>query len=191
MSLDDKFFPDDGSLINRFDNFCIEQASKVGDFYQEWTGNSYKDLTKSCYKAARDIAVISSLTNPVLGLHAAYIHHIISKNPRYETPLEEEEKHMALGNPKHSGRFGRTIGLALSAIVIYSGSCILQASESQIESYMSLGLITTGISFIPAAFSDYLSKSNLPKPPKRTIPTKIKDNLKSLLPEKEPIPVYN
>lgn len=190
MSLDDKFFPDDGSLINKFDNFFIKQASIIGEVYQNWTGNSYKDLTKSCYKSARNVAVLSCLSNPLLGLYSAKIHHSNYKNPKYITPLEEEEENLAAGCFKHLSRFTRITGIISSSLLLGVGSYILDNAESPLDFYGSIGIIATGMSFYPAILADYLSRSNLPKPPKKTTPNKIKEKVSSLtenpLPESTP-----
>lgn len=191
MSLEDKFFPNDGSLINRFDNFCIEQASKFGEIYQNWTGNSYKDLTKSCYKSARNIAILSCLTNPIIGVSVAKIHHSEYENPKYDTSLEEEEKHIAVGNLKHSSRFGRINDIFVSSLLTGIGAYILQIGESPLDFYGSLGIMATGMSFYPAVFANYLSKSNPPEPPKKTVPEKVKEKISALIENPIPRPIPN
>jgi len=56
MSLENKFYPADGSILTKFDNMMIKTSEKVGGLYQHLTGRSYKDLVKAYSKAIAKIA---------------------------------------------------------------------------------------------------------------------------------------
>lgn len=104
MSLDDKFYLDDGSSLNRFDNFMIKSAGKIGEAYQQITGESYKDLVDANFQASRMGFGLSVLGLNPAGIFWGYKSHLRVQNPSYKSPLEEEIFYEAIGKQKKSGK---------------------------------------------------------------------------------------
>lgn len=200
MSLEDKFYPEDGSVLTRFDNFMIKSAGKVGEAYQHFTGRSYKDLVKTCYKVstagfAVAIAGLQFFSFPyAIGSYSEFRH------PKYESPLEEEIRMEAKGEPRKAWKFVRAINLALVPLfsaVVPLGGMTFPFSDEYIEenpafsAYVKIGAATQAIAFVSYNFAEYLSKSYVPKPPKHTVWEKAKMKLKELLaPNPEPAHTY-
>ena len=103
MSLEDKFYPDDGSYLTRFDNFMIKAAKEVGVLYQNITGDSYKNLASIIYKASSVGFGLSALCGHVLGIPLGMTSFSSSKQHSYQTPLEEEIRCEAIGLGKKWG----------------------------------------------------------------------------------------
>ena len=92
MSLEDKFYPDDGSYLTRFDNFMIKAAKEVGVLYQLLTGDSYKNLASIIYKASAVGFGLSALCGHLGVIPLGTDAFSSSKQHSYQTPLEEENK---------------------------------------------------------------------------------------------------
>lgn len=183
MALDDKFFPEDGTLLTRFDNFMIRQAKKVGEAYQERTGNSYKDLVKNTYFHSSitvfPVFFAGMYLSPILS--AIFYSH--SKNPDFSTPLEEESRLESRGASKKLDKGVRAFSIGVSSILLFGNSLDLYSSNTLYEQTNNLFELFYGVSFGLHAFADYLSKSGLPKPPKKEAREKAKRRFGIMLPE--------
>lgn len=190
MTLDDKFFPEDGSLLTKFDNFMIKQVGNMGDFYQNLTGNSYKELSSNALNLANKGYFLSL---PLGGLYGGFkaIEYSIGQNrsPSFSTPLEEENAYESQNRNKKTGKALRTASLGLFPFLTFVGYNLIDSVE-EIDSFIDYvlvwkgsGMMVSGISANIDLFSEYLSRSSLPKPPKKTIPQKVKENLESLIPK--------
>lgn len=186
MSLEDKFYPEDGSNLTRFDNFMIKSAGKIGEVYQHATGKSYKEFSNSCYKTSAGGFVLGTLcfqiSAPILLLNS--ISRI--KSPNYESPLEEEIRLEAQYKPRKFNKLCRAAFLALAPLIAYTNYDIfvnvIEKNESFL-SYFASGGIIYGISLLPFNFAEYLTKADVPKPPKKTILKRAKEKLMSLDPQ--------
>jgi len=187
MSLEDKFYPEDGTVLTKFDNFMIKSAGKVGEAYQHLTGKSYKDLVKTSYKAAAAGYGLSTISVNPLAFPFGLYSYVRTLNPRYETPLEEEASLEISGRPKNRGKMFRLETLALIPIAMYFGYTVLKDNlkERNLGTYLGLGITIQGIATIPFNFAEYLSKSNVPKPPEK----KVWDRVKEKFDFREPVTI--
>jgi len=182
MSLEDRFYPDDGSFINKFDNAMVKAAGKVGKVYQNFTGVSYESLVKKAYKwAARGFQInIGDIVNGGK-LRKVALHY--SAYPKIESPREEEIRMEVLGLPKKTWKYARALLTGPSAFLLtLSPVCIgfglyennyISISEGILLAYLPL-------SALPFAFAECLSKSDIPEPPKKTVPQKIMDKFRQI-----------
>jgi hypothetical protein len=197
VSLDDKFYPEDGTLITRADNALIRAAGKIGEAYQQLTGRSYKDLYKFSMECARHLAVISSIPLNPAGLISAWKFKSMHDNPIYESPLEERMRRKAGGEYGWTGaseRLGAVVLLPAAAAGIIYGSMQQFSSgfeQKEIPAYaFYAGLALASLSWLPATFADYLSKADVPKPPEKHGFGRTWDRMKARLPTWEQTPEY-
>ena len=189
MSLDDKFYPEDGTLLTKFDNYMIEKAGKLGSLYQNLTGKTHREIVGNTYRKAGIVFGVG-FANPALILYSLGSFGC-SSYPQIETPIEEENRLEALGKSKREGKVARFLKATSCAIVpLIIGLveyAIVDGGETPISDFL-LGTQVVGMSgFIPLTFASYLEKANLPEPPKKTIFEKL--NGKYVL-DPKPLP-YN
>tara|TARA_Y100000310_G_scaffold289862_1_gene316570 strand:+ start:1299 stop:1865 length:567 start_codon:yes stop_codon:yes gene_type:complete len=186
MGLEDKFYPEDGTLLTKVDNSIIKAAGKVGDAYQRVTGRGYEDLVKKSYFAAGCISLGTLIFPPMISITRQYFR--FAEKPHFTTPLEEENFNMIMGLPKNQSRFMRLIvgitGIAATSLGYYFTS----TSDNILSYYLSFTMFSSGLALIPATFADYLSISDVPKPPKKSVKDKVK-GLFAIEPALEPISV--
>ena len=193
MSLDDKFYPEDGSALTRADNFLIKSAGKMGEAYQHATGRSYKDLVTSCYKISGYGFALGALGLRVSSLLFWSISSREQHHPKYQSPLEEEIEKEALGRWKSSGKCIRALQLGACAMLLCLEKPVLDEgidTHSRLLIYAGLGSLLEGAAFLPYNFAEYLSKADVPQPPKKTIWERAKDKLSMWL-APEPVPVLD
>jgi hypothetical protein len=205
MSLEDKFFPEDGSLLTRFDNSMIKTAGIIGEIYQHLTGRSYQDLVSPCYGIASAGLCLSSyklfsasgavslpLSIAAIGMGLLSLHN--AYHPKYESPLEEEIRQEAHGINKKYGKIMRASVLFMTPALINLGQVLIGAHVSRNTRWLrevGIGGFMVGVSMIPHCFADYLSKANIPKPPAKTVWKRAGDYLRNLVPELKPATVGN
>jgi len=188
-SLEDRFYPEEKDLITKVDNSLIKLAGKIGNAYQKFTGNSYKDLIKGLYKVASISSLVGAINLPFIVFSLSS--NELSKNPEIETPIEEEIKSELIGQSKYIRKLAR---LTLSAIGITAVPILIYLLEDSIIDNLMVKAFCRSqeialLSVIPYTFAQYLSKSYLPDPPKRTIPEKALSNLIEALKPRELQPV--
>ena len=190
MGLEDRFFPDDGSLLTRYDHFMIRSAGNVGKMYQELTGESYKDLVKdSSGVATLGFLSVGCTGNVVSFLFAGFPYeNYIS--PKFMTPLEEEMDQERRGFPKNGKKFARLFisffGLAMAHL---GYSHLTEAKEFSFYTPIYAGYLLFGLSTLPWNFANYLSLAHLPKAPERTIFERAKDTLADMVRMPEQVPI--
>jgi len=170
MGLEDKFRPDDGSKIVKFDNFMIAQAEKIGNLYQDKTGRSYKDLLKAGYSTAAVAYGSTVIGNPLLiffGGPLAIYAGTKAHADKHKSPLEEELQAEFIGWDKNRFRKKRVENLVLSTITAGVGSYMTIVNQEPKASNFFLALTIAGIGGYMHTFSDYLAKTELPPPKKR------------------------
>ena len=188
MGLEDKFYPDDGTAINKFDNLVIYGAATFGEAYQNLTGNFCKDLTTSLYGTANKISKVSMVPGLILGYIASEVCGSAADDAKFETPLEEELRYEARGMPKHFGRYRRLIPPVIGTFLGILGISEID-NGGAIYRVIALGTTGAGASLLTLSFAEYLSKTNLPNPPKRSLLQKIRSYMKeTLFPERVPRP---
>lgn len=191
MALEDKFYPENGSVLTKLDNFMIKSVGKIGEAYQHLTGRSYKDLVKTSYKLS---AAGLGLSTFCLSAPSAIFVLSALKGvyyPQYESPLEEEIREETEGNHKSIGKAIRTGMLAISPIILSVGLKCMKKHEP-IYTCIGAGIAITSASLVPHVFADYLTKANIPEPPKKTVWERAKEKLYEFLtpePALQPVPV--
>ena len=165
MSLDDKFMPEDGTLITKFDNFMIRQARKIGNLYQEQTGRSYKELTKKCYEQAMYSGILAlSCTHPV-GLITSILGHHKKERLSFRTPLEEEIDFQSWQKFQKYTRASWTCLSYLNAERFVSS--LRYNDQTLLENINTCGWLISTASLGLITLANYLEVSNLPEPPKK------------------------
>ena len=174
MSLEDTFYPDDGTLINKFDNTIIRTAGKAGEAYQNLTGRHYKSLVKgSFHSAAAGFAVSFMCLNPMAPFGIMYALDD-AKRPMLESPLEEETRMETTMHSRTYGKRRRAAIIGTSAILIAIGLAAPEIAENlspqhwdypnnyrNLVTIGALGNLFAGLSLLPYAFGHYLSKSRV------------------------------
>ncbi|MCB9362643.1 hypothetical protein H6504_04360 [Candidatus Woesearchaeota archaeon] len=170
MSLEDKFYPDDGTLLTKFDNMMIKGAARIGDWYQSLTGKSYKELTNKSYRISSRIQTFCIY----LGHPESYVLRNITKSfidaNDFKTPLEEQIELEANDLPKNSNQFGRT---ALTGVSIGLGFTMVPVFAAAFRDPDFLNLYFSTYSPVALAiavqqFGLYLSRAHLPPPKIKT-----------------------
>ncbi len=193
MSLEDRFYPEDGSNLTRFDNNMIKTSGKIGNAYQQLTGRSYKDLVKNCYKTSTAGFGIGILSLHFSSIVFGFLSLNRLKSPLYNSPLEEELMYEAKGSYKKMGKLLRVgVGMATPHMFCLYPSILMGGMEDSNYLAMVLGAggIIEGLSIASFSFAEYLTKADVPKPPKKTVWKRTKEKAESLLsPQGLPEPV--
>ncbi len=193
MGLEDKFYPPEDSYLTKFDNAMIRTMGRVGEAYQQVTGRSATELLKPFYIIAAAGCVISvPPCNPAALLMGARIYDDYAKNPPAQSPLEEEMQYEAAGQPRYFGKFLRASMLFVYASVTlakYIRDPAVLEQQNSLDRAAEITLPIFAYSLLTFALTDYLAKSNIPTPPKESLPRKILNSLQSLV--STPTPVTN
>ncbi|MFC1697706.1 hypothetical protein ACFL1H_05210 [Nanoarchaeota archaeon] len=201
MTLEDKFYPEDGSKLTRFDNFMIKSAGKVGEGYQHLTGKSYKDLVKKCYQISTGGFALSLLGARASALFLGLFSYCGLKEPNFNSPLEEEMEQEARGYSKYIKKIFRLSWMAFIPIFGYLGyNCVDKGLDESSNSllYLGTGTMVETLSLIPFSLAEYMTKAKIPEPPRKTVGKRIKDKMKEYLhpnpgfkpePQLQPVPI--
>lgn len=190
MDLEDRFYPDDGTLINKYDNFMIRRAGNIGSIFQECTGESYKEQVKISF----GVATMGMACSTLMGCLPSFLYMGPTLDgylrTKMQTPLEEEIDNEMRGFLRKGQKYARV------AITLLSPSMIIPAyfkfSNQEDFSFISsfyIGFATTGVSMIPWLFGSYLSLAQMPKTPKKTIFERAKDYLLEAFPSPVQVPI--
>ena len=190
MSLEDKFYPEDGTLLTKIDTSLIKVAGKLGETYQNITGNSYKTLVKKIYSISSKMYFINSYIFPISTKTQSKIAKEKSKSPKFESALEEEIRYETMGLDKNIGKKIRLASVAIiNAADLFSAESAYIGFNTDNVSTSTLAILL-GISGISRACAEtfyfsaeYMSKANIPEPPKKTIYARAKDKLKLMIPK--------
>jgi|FLOH01.1.fsa_nt_gi hypothetical protein len=182
MGLEDQFYPKTKNPIVNLDYLMIWNAGKIGRAYQELTGNPVDNLIKKTYKVA-EYCCKASIFFFLMG--ARYEH--LSEKPFFITPLEEQIASEIAGYSKHASSYARTLILAVIGIELYMAndnfSRVIKGQFS--EMFMSGSCFLSGAGLSVGAFSDYVTRADIPEPPAKTVWERAKEKLLSVF---EPIP---
>ena len=192
MGLEDKFYPQDDSYLTKFDNTMIRAMGRVGEAYQQATGREFTELLKPFYSIAAAGCVVSTLPfNPAALLMGARIYDY-AKNPPSHSPLEEEMHCEASGQPRYSGKLFRASMLFVYAsftLAKYIRDPAVLEQQNTLNRAAEITLPIFIYSLLTFALTDYLAKSNIPKPPKESLPRRLFSALQALV--SVPTPVTN
>ena len=184
MSLDDKFYPEDGTVLIAVDNALIKAAGRVGELYQHLTGRNAKKLCRSSFGAASLLTAAGAVYCPFL---TACLYYPVSRYvfSDFKTPLEERLIDESVGLPKLSATTRLVYSGAALFIISSSGYALyehgVRSISSLMEQKLDLALVLNGVGMIMASFGSYLSRSQLPPPPEKHIFAHRWDKLKGML----------
>lgn len=190
MSLEDKFYPEDGTLATKVDNKIIKVTGKIGEVYQHLTGNSYKKLLSRTYEVAAVSMYVNSIC-PLFYFIGKELHER-SKNPKTTTPLEQKMKDKALTDNIHHSRNLRyqmlvsSIGMMNFELVKHVIKPKEYTNGFMVAFDIGLAFLTIGISAI--SFTEYLRVADIPKPPPKTVFERAKEKMHSLSESFDPMP---
>lgn len=211
---EDKFLvPPDGDPWRMVDNYVIKQVSRFANFYQQWTGASYKGLAKNLFlmNAAGiminpirhafvmppkepqplDFEIILATATVALTFYCLYRYI----KPAFRTPIQEAAG-VYDGMTLLKTPFIRTIILS-SAIwgldlpfkfgyqIFIDEPSFLQ--QDMFQRTISLISISTIVFLQTHIMAEYLSLAIVPKPPKKTVPRRALEKFMESL--KTPAPV--
>lgn len=202
MALDDRFNPNDGSLIDRIDNAMIGMHKKLGNF---WQNKTYKP-TDSLRKGLYGTSAIAFLAEGVMASnYPAYIPALISaiysvtgRGSCPKSSLEAEIAAESLGLPKKTWKYinltlyGVGTARLLQGTIAIAGGVAYGNQELIKEGVAGFRI---GIGVLTWATANYLNQINLEPPPKKPkkkpVLERIKEKFGELLPQPtpEPIPV--
>jgi len=207
MSLDDRFNPNDGSFIDRVDNSLRELHKKMGYSWQNRTYKSVKVLKRGFYATTAIALGAHCVMTPSNSKYFTWITALaggicatfgVGGCPK--TSLESEIQSEAMGLHAKSWKYINVgiYGLGLihtteSTIQIVAG--VISGNNEWVQE--GLNNISYGIGVLSWATANYLHLTDFdpppPKPKKKPVLEKIKDDLEELLPNPlpEPIPVRN
>lgn len=201
MSLDDRFNPNDGSLIDTLDSALFEFNKKIVTVWQNKTYKSKADLERFLYFGSA-IALSENVVNRMNILMAipavnAAIRGAFEMTRPKNSMLEEMECE-ANGFPGKTLKYINVLAYSAGAIttLVGVGNLVAIAIYGDNKRYMdSVSLITTGLGVLCLISADYMAKSDIgdptPKPKKKPVLEIIKDKITELLPQPttEPVPV--
>jgi hypothetical protein len=190
MGLEDKFYPNGGPIIS-LDNAVIWCAGKMGEAYQHLTGRDYTDLETSFRGLSYSLGGVALLTGQDLGGPSVLIlSAMYQKNKKYETPLEEIERHKVEGgsesySPKHARMLTFSLGL-----VVFGGHAVgIYPLKEETTSEFNTGGAFIGGAMALTSLADAMTKADIPKPPSKTVFRKAYEGIKNLIRKPIPAPV--
>lgn len=178
MGLEDKFYPDDGTLLRRFDNFMIKKVGKVAEHYQNWSGKTQREILKGVYRQGIVAGLMSTPVTLLGGPVAALLNYTLSRNINNEvqSPLEEKNQHEIEGPHPQFGPFFRTAyTLGTIACGALSALLIIDPPYLTVSTLEKFSMIMGTMSFTTLTLGQYISKYNMPEPPEEPVKDKIKD----------------
>jgi hypothetical protein len=170
MGLEDKFYPNSKSPLTQFDNLMIRTTGLVGEVYQQLTGNSYKTLIDKTTKISYYGNVVAALALNFLAIHQMSL--IKGKKIIYESPIQEEIRNEISGDPKSLDKGLRVAMLALESFV-YCLAIDSIDDPGLFNKILCSSFILSSISTVPYIMCDYMSKSDIPKPPPKSVFSKL------------------
>lgn len=196
MSLDDKFNPNDGSLIDILDNALFEFNKKIAIKWQDKTYRNKADLERVLYfgSAAALMGYVANTREFIMAIPAA---GVALKGAvemlRPKSSKEEEIQSEAIGLLPKTAKYVYVISSSLGVIqtLIGVGHLVAGAVSGNNQLYMdSVSHLTWGLGILNWVSADYMAKSDIGTPPskpkKKPVLERIKDKIGGLLPQ--PIP---
>jgi len=196
--------------LKDFDSRAIELAARTGNIYQNWTGRSYKDLVAKTYRFSGSIKYLGAMTTLGLLLERANETYQKAEQTNFISQREEEIMLETMGFPEDLLKlsrifklFGGIVGTSALPGFLLMISMIIQSNAEITPSYSigeisvlmavtcwSASLASHCSAYLPEVFAEYLSLSDLPKPPKKTVGKKIVENFsREFEPAMQPVPI--
>lgn len=188
MSLEDRFNPNDGGIIDTIDNSMVKYHKKLGDFWQNKTHMSSNTLKRILYGVAA-ISAFSTL-DPIT-VCAAGVSNVTDAitgggfGPKPKSGLDLEIQAEANGLPH---KFFKLINLGLYGWAFYDLAMGLMGNpDSNMEKYQYTFLFSSW------AAANYLHRASFepppPRPKRKPIRERINDYIGGLAPQPIPVPV--
>ncbi len=202
MSLDDRFNPNDGSVIDTLDSVLFQLNKKIAIKWQNMTHRSKVDLEKILYFGSAAAWVGYSVTTTLFAIGPA-IYATLNGSVEMMRPKSAKNQEIrleAIGLPGKTMKYLNVILYNLGVVdtLFGVGHLVVGAISGNEELYMSsLSHLLSGSGALGMVSADYMAKSDIgtppPKPKKKPVLERIKEKVEKLLPQPalEPVPVQN
>ena len=192
MGLEDKFYPDDGTLINKIDNTIIRGYSRLVNASEEHLGIGKDGLRNTAYGLASlgffgggtFSSIIPLNIVGYLGGLVFMINSAINHSPMGNSPLETEIKSELRGENRKTHKYMNFLFTVLGSYHIIKNTVSLTTSNyenlNEDIAILSMGL---GLFFMGAGSYINQTKIDPPNKHKKTVFNKIKDKVYSLFPK--------
>ena len=198
MSLDDKFNPNDGSLIDTVDSTIFEFNKKIAEKWQDKTYRNKSDLETVLYFGSAAFFGIYAINEfPLMAIGAATsalkgsVESLRSKSAKHEEMAME-----VVGLPRKTAKYAYVLSYGFGAFetLVGFGCLSVGAISGNSELYMdSLNSFAFGLGFLALVSADYMSRSDTgappPKPKKKPILGRIREKVGGLFPKPATQPV--
>lgn len=198
MSLDDRFNPNDGSLIDKIDGALLKVHKNIGEVWQNKTYESKNELARILHGCSSGAYAADAAmgNNIVIILSLAEGAKFALGFSKHSTGLEQEIKSEALGLPKKAGKFFDVALYGSGVLATIGGVSSLIygviTRDGEALAY-GTGLLTNGLGLVFWKTGDYLEKIDAGEPPKKPkkkpVLERIKDGIGGILPQPTPEPV--
>ncbi|MBI5398892.1 hypothetical protein HZB03_05500 [Candidatus Woesearchaeota archaeon] len=199
MSLDDRFNPNDGSVIDTLDSALFEFNKKIATKWQDKTYRSKADLERVLYfgSAATLGGYMTNTMSFIMAIPAASMAlRGAVETLRPKSAKHEEIQTEAIGLPRKTWKYLNVIcyGLGVVQTLVGVGHLVAGAVSGNNQLYVnSISHLTLGLGILGWVSADYMAKSDIgtppPKPKKKPVLERIKEKVGGLLPQPTPEPV--
>lgn len=196
MSLDDKFNPNDGSLIDSIDSALLKFNRKIAKTFQDTTGKNKSDLERTLYVASSSTFVSAMYCEPkfmlTIPLAILQLLKAADQSQRPKSFKHQELECEIVGMPSKMQKYTRLVCYGIGAGNLIAGICELTAAVTTGDPswYFSAGReLSFGMANLAWTTADYMSASDIGEPPKKKpVMERIKDTMNLLLPKPAPVP---
>lgn len=196
MSLEDRFSPNDGSLIDKIDNCFLELNKKIAKKWQDKTYRSKDDLATVLYFCS-SVGWVGNIINNLNITRVTLILPLVSnllrssiESSRIKSNLDEQINIELLDIPRKTMKYLNTFMYCAGTHSLVSGigTAIVSFIYNNDELYkFSINDLTFGLGFLSWASANYISKSDIGEPPKKPkkkpIYERIKEGITNLIPK--------
>ncbi len=196
MSLDDRFNPNDGSMIDTLDSVLFNFNKRIATEWQDKTYRSKADLERILYFGSAAMLCsyainTSAFLMTIVAGNAAYKGSIEIARPK--SAKEDEIQAEAMGLPHKTVKYINVItyGLGVVSTLVGVGYLVAGALYGNNELYMDFfSHLSMGLGLLGSLSADYMARSDIgtppPKPKKKPFLEKIKETVEELLPQLTP-----
>lgn len=199
MSLDDRFNPNDGSLIDEIDGALLKIHKNIGGVWQNKTYKSKNEFARLLHGGSSGAFAADAAMGDYsaiilsLGVGAKSLGFF-----KHSTGLEQEIAFEALGLPKKTSKFIDVTFYGLGVLAIISGASSLiygaVTRDGEALAY-GTGLLSNGLGLVFWKTGDYLEKIDAGEPPKKPkkepVLDRNKDRIGGILPQPIPVRIYS
>lgn len=202
MSLDDRFNPNDGSIIDKLDSALFNFNKKIATKWQDKTYKRKEDLERALYFGGATILMeyVANATNTIDFFTLPIIINGVLRGSiekaRPKSAKHEEIQDEFLGLPRKTTKYlnvmyyGAGVSMTLIGIVDLIAGAVSENNEWYNHSIKDLSL---GLGLLFYTSANYIAKSDIgtphPKPKKKPVLERIKEKVERFLPQPTPNPI--